>query len=65
LRRSQQAGTLANFSRAYRSCPGGKAFGAAVAAAGLPPGRLPVWLKAVKREGLGGSLWVKLVHAAT
>jgi SAM-dependent methyltransferase len=63
LRQAQQAGTLANWSRARRSSLGGKAVGTAVGVAGVL-GRLPVWVKAMKTGDLGESLWVKLVRVA-
>lgn len=58
LRRGQQAGTVANWSRALRSASYGKLVGAAVAALSAPR-RINIWRKAARSGKLGGSLWVK------
>jgi hypothetical protein len=64
LRRSQQAGTVANWSRALRSASYGKLVGAAVAALSAPR-RINIWRKAARSGELGGSLWVKFTKAAS
>jgi hypothetical protein len=59
LRKAQQSGTLANWSRTKRSTRGGKVIGAACALA-LAPLRFPVWFQASRRrKEIGGSLWVE------
>jgi SAM-dependent methyltransferase len=64
LRRSQQAGTVANWSRTLRSTRYGKLLGGAVAALSAPR-RINIWRKAASAGDLGGSLWTKFTKVAS
>ncbi|MGI8568683.1 MAG: class I SAM-dependent methyltransferase [Methylocella sp.] len=64
FRRSQQAGTVQNWSRARRSTSYGKLLGAAVAALSAPR-RINIWRKAASSDDLGGSLWAKFTKVAS
>lgn len=62
LRKTQESGTLLNWSRAQRGTKGGKLLGAAFAVASAPL-RAPVWWRAAAagRE-IGGSFWVDFIR---
>lgn len=62
-RTSQEAGTLANWSRKFRRTRYGKLLGAAVAAA-YAPRRLNVWRRAASTPNMGGCVWAKFVKTA-
>lgn len=62
LRRSQQVGTVENWSRSLKSSKYGRIIGAAIAALSAFR-RLNVWRKAAMSDNLGGSLWVKFSKA--
>jgi SAM-dependent methyltransferase len=63
LRRTQKAGTLANWARSKRTGRNGKLIGVACAAA-MAPLRIPVWIQAAKGgEQMCGSFWVEFRKA--
>jgi SAM-dependent methyltransferase len=64
LRRSQQAGTVENWSRTLRSTRYGKLLEAAVAALSAPR-RINIWRKAASSRDLGDSLWTKFTKVAS
>lgn len=57
LRRSQETGTIENWSRSLRAKALGKWLGSAVAALNAPR-RIRVWSEAARRADLGMALWV-------
>ncbi len=57
LRRSQEAGTIENWSRSFRAKALGKWLGSAVAGLNAPR-RFRVWSEAASRADLGTALWV-------
>jgi SAM-dependent methyltransferase len=64
FRRSLQAGTVENWSRAQRSRSYGKLLGAAVAAL-TAPRRINIWRKAASSRDFGGCLWTKFTKVAS
>jgi len=62
-RTSQEAGTLANWSRSHKSARYGKLLAGVVALA-YAPRRLTVWRKAAQTGNLGGSAWARFTKSA-
>jgi SAM-dependent methyltransferase len=62
-RTSQEAGTLASWSRSHKSARYGKLLAGVVALA-YAPRRLTVWRKAAQTGNLGGSAWARFTKSA-